>query len=134
MSVFEDGDYSHFKKYEVRLEDMTDHQRSLVSEKSIGGVDIKRLINEQLYFEDSSSNIGLQLVDIISGSFNRAMNGNLKIKGWRHLGVLMVEGPSIILLNTDENNRPTLLQRHSLVLITMLRNRKPMLVNNISHI
>ena len=134
MGVFEDGDYSHFKKYEVRLEDMTDHQRSLGSEKSIGGVDIKKLINEQLYFEDSASNIGLQLVDIISGSFNRAMNGNLNIKGWRHLGVLMVQRPSIVLLNTDGNNRTPLLKRHSLVLSTMQKNRKPMLVNNISHI
>ena len=129
MDVLEDGDYSHFKKYEVNLKDMTDHQRSLGTDRSTGGVDIKRLINEQLYFRDSASHIGLQLVDIISGSFNRAMNGNLRIKGWRHLGVLMVQQPSIVLLNTDGNSKPTMLKRHSLVLIAVRKNRKPMLVN-----
>jgi len=127
MGVFEDGDYSHFKKYEVNLEDMTDHQRSLGTDKSIGGVDIKRLINEQLYFGDSTSHIGLQLVDIISGSFNRAMNGNLKIKGWRHLGFLMVQQPSIVLLNTDGNSKPVSLNRHLSVLIAMREKLKPML-------
>jgi len=129
MDVLEDGDYSHFKKYEVNLKDMTDHQRSLGTDKSTGGVDIKRLINEQLYFRDSASHIGLQLVDIISGSFNRAMNGNLKIKGWRHLGVLMVQQPSIVLLSMDENIKAAMSKRHSSVLIAIREKRKPMLVN-----
>jgi len=134
MDIFENGDYSHFSKYEIRLEDMTDFERSLGSEKSIGGVDLKRLISEQLYFEDSASNIGLQLVDIVSGAFNRAMNGNLKIKGWRHLGFLMVQQPSIILLNGDLSNKPKLLKRHELVLIDIRENSKPMLVTEIKHI
>ena len=41
MGVLECGDYSYFHKYEIETKDMTDHQRSLMSEKSIGGVDIK---------------------------------------------------------------------------------------------
>lgn len=127
MGVFEEGDYSYFHKYEVESKDMTDHQRSLMSEKSIGGVNIKKLINEQLFFEDSSTNIGLQLVDIMSSAFTRAMNGNLKHKGWRHLGMLMVKQPSIVLLDTDKSNHPELDSRHSLVLIAMKEKRKPML-------
>lgn len=129
VGILDEGDYSYFKKYEVKLKDMTDHQRSLMSEKAVGGIDIKKLIGEQLYFEDSSTNIGLQLVDIMSATFNRAMNGNLKVKGWRHLGTLMVKEPSIVLLDTDKSNDPKLKERHSLVLITMRKNCKPMLVN-----
>lgn len=129
MGVLEGGDYSHFHKYEVESKDMTDHQRSLMSEKSIGGVDIKKLINEQLFFEDSSTNIGLQLVDIVSSAFNRAMNGNLGIKGWRHLGMLMVRKPSMVLLDTDKSNNPEMNRRHTLVLIAMKEKRKAMLVS-----
>jgi hypothetical protein len=129
MGVLEGGDYSYFHKYEIESKDMTDHQRSLMSEKSIGGVDIKKLIKEQLFFEDSSTNIGLQLVDIMSSAFCRAMNGNLNIKGWRHLGMLMVKEPSIVLLDTDKNNNPKMDRRHALVLIAMKKKRKAMLVS-----
>lgn len=129
MGVLEGGDYSCFHKYEVESKDMTDHQRSLMSEKSIGGVDIKILINEQLFFEDSSTNIGLQLVDIMSSAFNRAMNGNLGIKGWRHLGMLMARQPSMVLLDTDKSNNPEMDKRHALVLIAMKEKRKAMLVS-----
>jgi len=107
---------------------MTDHQRSLMSEKSIGGVDIIKLINEQQFFENSSTNIGLQLVDIMSSAFNRAMNGNLKIKGWRHLGMLMVKMPSIVLLDTDKSYNPEMEERHKLVFSAMKEKRKAMLV------
>lgn len=133
LGRLEGGDYSHFKKYEVAVEDMTDHQRSLalMIEDSIGGVDVKKLINEQLYFEDSASQIGIQLVDIISGSFNRAMNGNLKIKGWRHLGKLMVKEPSIVFLNTINSHNPILRGRHSLIVKTMRKDRKPMLLKEV---
>jgi ABC-type uncharacterized transport system ATPase subunit len=55
------------------------------------------------------------------------MNGNLKHKGWRHLGMLMVKQPSIVLLDTDKSNHPELDSRHSLVLIAMKEKRKPML-------
>jgi len=129
MGVLEGGDYSYFHKYEVESKDMTDHQRSLMSEKSIGGVNIKKLINGQLFFEDSSTNIGLQMVDIMSSAFNRAMNGNLGIKGWRHLGMLMVRQPSMILLDTDKSNNPEMNKRHALVLIAMKEKRKAMLVS-----
>jgi hypothetical protein len=129
MGVLEGGDYSYFHKYEVESKDMTGHQRSLMSEKSIGGVDIRKLIKEKLFFEDSSTNIGLQLVDIMSSAFCRAMNGNLNIKGWRHLGILMVKAPSIVLLDTDKSYNPDMDERHKLVLIAMKKQSKAMLVN-----
>ena len=129
MGIFDEGNYSYFKKYEVEHQDMTDHQRSLMSEKSIGGVNIKKIITEQLFFEDSSTNIGLQLVDIMSAAFNRAMNGNLKVEGWRHLGMLMIKEPLIVVLDTDRSKVPKLEKNHSLVLIAMRKNCKPVFVN-----
>jgi hypothetical protein len=122
-----EGDYSHFKKYEVPTKDMTEHQKTLMTNGSTGGFDITKLIKEQLYFEDSVSHVGIQLVDIMSSTFTRAMNGNLKPKGWQHLGALMVKEPQIVLLDTDLSNKPVLEDRHSLVVIAMRNNRKPLL-------
>lgn len=71
MGVLEYGDYSYFSKYDFAFKDMTDFQRSLISKNSIGHTNIKKLISENLSFEESSSIIGLQLVDIIATTFDR---------------------------------------------------------------
>jgi len=128
LGQFEDGNYSYFSRYEVELDDMTEHQKSLRSKDSIGGVDIRKLISENLSFDDSASIVGLQLVDIISSAFNRAMNGNLGLKGWRHLGALMVKEPAIVLFDTDISNMPEMNKRHMAILENLIGSRKPMLL------
>lgn len=128
LGQFENGDYSYFSRYEVEFDDMTEHQKSLGTGESIGGVDIKKLISECLSFDDSATIVGLQLVDIISGAFNRAMNGNLGLKGWRHLGALMVKEPAMVLFDTDSSNETEMNKRHMAILLYLIDNRKPMLL------
>ena len=128
LGQFKNGDYSYFTKYDVASEDMTDFQKSLRSKNSIGATDIKKLISESLSFEDSSSIIGLQLVDVIASAFNRAMNGNLKPKGWRHLGALMGQEPSMLLFDTSNKGDIKMNQRHMDVISNLKGSRKPMLL------
>lgn len=128
LGQFEHGDYSYFSRYEVNLDDMTDHQKSLGTADSIGGVDIKKLISESLSFDDSASTAGLQLGDIISSAFNRAMNGNLELKGWRHIGALMVKEPAMVLFDTDPSSEPEMNKRHMAVLMHLIGSRKNILL------
>lgn len=129
LGQFEEGDYSHFSRYEVAIKDMTEHQQSRASEDSTGGVDIKKLISESLSFDDSASLVGLQLVDILSSAFNRAMNGNLKFKGWRHLGALMVKEPAMVLFEATPVSEPDMNARHFAVLENLIKNRKNLLLS-----
>lgn len=128
MNVLEEGDYSYFARYEIAKEDMTEHQKKLMSARSKGGVDIKKLISEQLFFKDSETEVGLQLVDIVSNAFNRAMNGNLKIKGWRHLGSLMVKEPFMLVFDMSSSSNPEMNEHHRTVLRNIKNNRKTMLL------
>ena len=128
LGQFEGGDYSYFSKYDVAFENMTDFQKSLRSKNSIGATDIKKLISESLSFDDSSSIVGLQLVDIIASAFNRAMNGNLKLKGWRHLGALMGQEPSMLLFESSNVKDIEMNQRHMAVILNLKGRRKPMLL------
>lgn len=130
MAILREGDYSHFKKYEVGTEELTDHHLSLITKRPLGGVDLKKLISEQLSFEDSQSQIGLQLVDILSAAFCRAMNDNLGIEGWRHLGSLMVHIPSVALFAPAKDNNPVLEKNHSLVLTRIRRKLKSIIASH----
>lgn len=128
LGQFDEGDYSYFSRYDVAFEDMTEHQKCLRSKDSIGATDIKKLISENLSFSDSESVIGLQLVDIIASAFNRAMNGNLGIKGWRHLGALMAQEPAMLLFDADNAERPDMSERHMPVILQIRSSMKSILI------
>lgn len=58
-----------------------------------GGVfrplDIRKIFAD-LRFDDSKTNPGLQLVDIVASAYRRALTGTLGERGWRRLGNLMI--------------------------------------------
>lgn len=128
LPQLDEGDYSHFAPFEVEITDMTDHQKSLQSERSIGGVDIKKLISQNLSFDDSSISEGLQLVDIVSSAFSRAMNGTLGTKGWRHLGALMVQEPQIVIFDGSQNREPDMDSKHQAILTSISKSCRPIAV------
>jgi len=128
LPQLDEGDYSHFAPFEVEITDMTDHQKSLQSEQSIGGVDIKKLISQNLSFDDSSISEGLQLVDIVSSAFSRAMNGTLGTKGWRHLGALMVQEPKIVIFDGNQNRQPDMDSKHLAILKSIGKSCRPIAV------
>ena len=125
LGKLKNGDYSYFSRYDVAFKDMTEHQKKLNHGNSVGATDIKKLIYESLLFDDSSSIIGLQLVDIIASAFSRAMNGNLGLKGWRHLGYLMIQEPSMKLFEADCSTEIKMKPQHTAVLLNLRANGKP---------
>jgi len=129
LSMLEGCDYSYFAKYRLPLEEMTAFQKSLMTEKSSGMIDLNKLISENINFANSASQVGLQLVDIVASAFNRAMNGNLKQKGWRHLGKLMIQHPTIVSLDTTADGKIVEEIRHKIVLKELRKTIKPMLLN-----
>jgi hypothetical protein len=93
LLVSEKGDYSYFRRFEVRLDELPDHLKSDFK----GNVpppyffdDIKKIMNESFIFENSGDFEGLQLVDIIANAFRRATNQKLKKDCWEKLGKLIV--------------------------------------------
>jgi hypothetical protein len=94
-----EGDYSAFERYfageDTEDETLRRHIGWLktlphVPSERFDGVNIKRLVGEQLYFRDSRTDLGIQLADIAANAFTRAFNGTLTETGWAGLGALMV--------------------------------------------
>lgn len=130
LKVLDEGDYSYLEKnYEMPQDKITEWRRARISNESIGATDLKKLISEQLTFEDSASNLGLQLVDIVSSAFSRAMNGTLKPKGWRHLGMLMVEASNPVVFDQELDQNLEVMERHILIWRKIRSKLKPMLIN-----
>ena len=68
------------------------HGKPTSSNESVG-INAKRLLTEQLTFQDSCASLGLQLTDMLSAILRRALNGNLQISGWKDFGGLLVRHP-----------------------------------------
>jgi hypothetical protein len=85
------ADYSYLDKYFGTKEEPPDYLRNVVGDwRPFNYQRINEIFKRNLSFEQSHRNIGLQLVDILTTSARRAMNGNLQIKGWGNIGKLMV--------------------------------------------
>lgn len=58
--------------------------------KDPAGIDAKRLLTEQLTFENSRDSLGLQLSDMLASILRRALNNRLQFPGWKEFGGLLV--------------------------------------------
>lgn len=106
LRMVEGGDYSYFEKYRdddeerlkaIREENDLDDDFDMLSTKKIFG--------DNLSFDSSYGNLGLQLVDILVNATQRALNGRLQQTGWENIGTLMLaqkHGPvRLIKFNVD---------------------------------
>jgi hypothetical protein len=93
-------DYSHFQKFMMHEESGDEaSQRHLKFLRRVKGlpatsppieaVNLKALFQD-LSFDDSKVNVGLQLADIVASVFHRACKGTLDKDGWRGLSHLFV--------------------------------------------
>ena len=57
-------------------------------------INLNLLMRESVTFPDSRDEPGLQLVDIVAGTFTKAMNGSLAAPVWRLLGPMMLQRPA----------------------------------------
>jgi hypothetical protein len=95
-------DYSHFDARYGFTETTADTEmlRHVEWMRSVHGLppmkkgevstDLKRLLSEQLSFENSRHSIGLQLTDMLASILRRAINDRLQFSGWKDFGGLLV--------------------------------------------
>jgi hypothetical protein len=98
MLQIEEADYSDFARFYSNSKN-GDHLKPYIKDqtKLLYGCNIKKIVTENLSFDCSTDNIGLQLIDIIANAIRRALNNNLQWKGWCNIGKLMVQN----ILNKD---------------------------------
>jgi hypothetical protein len=88
----ETGDYSHFEKnmdLDKALARLTSNNPDIDSDK-YGTCSVAKILGGGFEFQDSKTNYGLQLADILVNASQRALNGKLQISGWGELGALMI--------------------------------------------
>lgn len=111
MMILDGGDYSHFERFRKPLDGVPEHHKDAFDEADapFEADDLKMILQESFKFADSREDDGLQLVDIVAGTFTRAMNGNLKKEGWENLGTLIVrrrpQSVRMIILNANPPGR-----------------------------
>lgn len=64
--------------------------KSLRAKDDPVAIDAKRLLTEQLTFENSRDSLGLQLSDMLASILRRALNNRLQFPGWKEFGGLLV--------------------------------------------
>jgi len=130
MDALEGADYSHYARFDRDEKELTDFQRSRLAHRgpNIKVSDLDKIMNESFSFSNSHDSDGVQLVDILASAFTRAMNGNLKPKGWRNLGRLTVQVPSMGFLDgAGGAPLPQMSTRHKEVLKRIGSRRKLMI-------
>jgi len=86
------ADYSYFSRYCEQTPSPPEYLRAVVPDVSpFEYIAIRDVLQKNLVFEQSHKNLGIQLVDILTTSTRRAMNGKLKVEGWGRIGKLMVQ-------------------------------------------
>jgi hypothetical protein len=99
MSYVEGGDYSHFEERFERSdeEEIERYEAEGKFEKgSIGALKLELILGQSFKFQDSKSNVGLQMADILATATRRALNGTLGSSGWGNIGSLMIAQPSVL--------------------------------------
>ena len=88
----EEGDYSHFARFLILGKPWPAHLPAPTSRnlsKPGAMTNLSMILYESLAFADSEKTIGLQLADIVTSAFRRAMMGRCQIHGYYNLGMLM---------------------------------------------
>ena len=80
LPAFDEGDYSHMKRFEV-----IDGDEALQN----APWSLNMILGESFRFS-SDAEIGLELVDILSNAVRRALKGNLGYRAWRAIPKLMI--------------------------------------------
>jgi hypothetical protein len=85
MFAIKGADYSYFDKFCGELPEPPEHLKEGFERVPTGPFryfDIRKVFEQNLRFEQSHENPGIQLVDILTTSVRRGMNGNLQESGW----------------------------------------------------
>jgi hypothetical protein len=80
-----EGDYSHFDR---NFSIFVDDERQ--SPRPRAGFNLNKILYDSMRFAESAATPGLQLADIVTNAFRRALMGRLRPAGYYHLGELML--------------------------------------------
>jgi len=87
------GDYTHFDRFCRRIDKWPEHlppRQTVNEDKPIDIIDIGKILQDSFRLGDSATCPGLQLADVVTNVFRRAICGRLQYDGWKDLGRLMV--------------------------------------------
>jgi len=125
-----EGDYSHFDRKFGREDQCWPVHLPPPNSRAPGQpgfiFDLKRVLYESMEFADSRITPGLQLVDILTNAFRRALMGRLQPDGFARMGELMVhfEAPPFSLhLFSSRRNRPRLPEYDAPAMLMKRRSR-----------
>ena len=92
LNLLKGGNYSYFDRFNFPKKMLPDYLKEFLPSlnKPFDALNIKKIMHENLSFENSKSEIGLQIVDILVNTIRRAFNNNLGIEGWGEFGKLMI--------------------------------------------
>lgn len=99
-----EGDYSYYRKSR-NVQEIPNYLKEYIGDKKPEEfTEINSIFQDNLKFEDSKNNLGLQLADILTTNIRRSMNGNLQYEGWKKFGSIMVigENQTITLMDMNE--------------------------------
>ncbi|MGR3174862.1 MAG: DUF3800 domain-containing protein [Candidatus Scalindua sp.] len=110
----EGGDYSHFEKYCDRIDKWPRHlhmrRPEMREAKGVDVINISKILRDSFVFGDSASTPGLQLCDIVTNAFRRAISGRLQYGGWKDLGRLMFrrDNQSACFVQLEDETKPSI--------------------------
>lgn len=85
--------FTYSEKFCDRISKWPEHlparRNATESTKGINIIRLSRILNDSFALGDSSVTPGLQLADIVTNAFRRAISGRLQKSGWQDLGRLM---------------------------------------------
>jgi hypothetical protein len=86
MIMITGGDYSHFERFSMAP---VDKYPKIEYQPDANVTDLKKVFTESFRFS-SDSDLGLEMVDVLTNAVRRALNGNLGFEGWRDIPKLMI--------------------------------------------
>jgi hypothetical protein len=125
-----EGDYSHFDRKFARGDQPWPAHLPRPNSRTPGQpgstFDLKRVLYESMEFADSRTRPGLQLADIVTNAFRRALMGRLQPVGFARLGELMVHfeaAPFCLHLFSSGRERPRLPEYDAPAMLLKRRSR-----------
>ena len=92
LNMLKGGNYSYFERFRYSKSELPDYLKEYIldTDELFDATVISKLMEENLFFKNSKSDVGLQIVDILANTIRRAFNNNLGIEGWGNFGKLMI--------------------------------------------
>lgn len=101
------GDYSHFEKHHAI--EYPEYLLPVIGEENAVGINLRSVFGDNVRFS-TRTETGLELVDVLTNGFRRALLGHLEPEGWLPIRALMIhrneQYPTVLSFNSDQPQLP----------------------------